>query len=195
MTGNISVQLGCPKNLHHSATELFVTALNEKLSPFLGEPERAAAFLTASVNGKRMFVALCDGKVVGVAGFKRDGKGLFEPGFASFYQEYGLSAPLRMAGLMLLERPEEGDCLLMDGIAVADGMRGKGIGTRLLEAIENHARNLDCKSIRLDVIDTNPNARRLYERFGFVAGKTRGTGFLAPLFSFRSSTEMYKNLS
>ena len=99
-----------------------------------------------------------------------------------------------IAGLALLERRERPDCLLMDGIAVRDDQRGAGIGTRLLEALESHARDLGKTSIRLDVIDTNPGARRLYERFGFVATATSGVGPFGALFSFRQSTTMIKSV-
>ena len=114
----------------------------------------------------RAFVAFLEGAVVGIAGFKIAGKGLFEPSLKTFVHEYGLSSPFRHLGLALLERREPGTCLLMDGIAVAGQMRGKGIGSRLISAVEDYAIRSGKNSIRLDVVDTNPNARRLYERIG-----------------------------
>ncbi len=44
--------------------------------------------------------------------------------------------------------------------------------------------------VRLDVIDTNSRARALYERQGFVAGKTQHLGPLRYLFGFSSSAMM-----
>ena len=132
---------------------------------------------------------------MGIAGFKVDGRGLYEPGVSRFFKEYGWSAPARIVGLLLLERAESPDLLLMDGIAVSETARGKGIGTRLLRAIEDHAQHLNKRSIRLDVIDTNPGARRLYERFGFEAHKSQSLGPLKHLFSFGGSTEMRKQVS
>lgn len=132
--------------------------------------------------------------MVGIAGFKDDGRGVYEPGLGRFLAEYGWSAPARILGLLLLERTEHADVLLMDGIAVSETQRGQGIGTRLLSAIEGHAEKLQKRSIRLDVIDTNPGARRLYERFGFEARKTSSVGPLKHLFSFGGSTEMQKKV-
>jgi len=54
-------------------------------------------------------------------------------------------------------------------LAVRPGMRGRGIGSQLLEAVETLARDHDCCKVTLEVRDDNP-ARRLYERFGFDGG-------------------------
>ncbi len=195
MAQQIDVTLGAPPDSFDDVTRLYVEAFAEKLTPFLGTPERAARFLASGLAPERVFVARRDGEIAGVAGFKENGRGLFELGLRVLFAEYGWSAPFRALGLMLLERREVPDCLLMDGIVVAAEMRGNGVGTLLLQAIEKHARALGKQKIRLDVIDTNPGARRLYERFGFSPVRTVGTGLLAPLFSFRSATEMHKVLS
>ena len=194
MTDAISIRLGVAENHIGAATELYCRALEEKITPFLGPPERAAAFLASGMVANRAFVALAGGEVVGIAGFKLAGRDLFRPSLGDFFREYGLTAPFRLAGLALLERKEEPGCLLMDGLGVAESARGQGIGTRLLAQIETHAVSLGKRSIRLDVIDTNPAARRLYERLGFVAVKTEDVGPLRALLPFRQVTEMRKNL-
>lgn len=195
MSDAISIKLGVPGPLYSQAARLYCQALREKLSPFLGPVERSSRFLALSLVPDRAFVALRDDEVVGIAGFKLSNKGLFEPSVGQFMREYRVSAPLRILGLALLERQEYPDCLLMDGIAVREGERGKGIGTRLLSAIQDHARLLRKTSVRLDVIDTNPGARRLYERLGFRAEKTASIGLFRSLFPFRSSTTMRKVLT
>ena len=183
-----------PDGQQQAATELYCSAFAQKLSPFLGSPERAARFLVQGLENGRLFSAVDGESVVGVAGFKQAGKGMFEPGVPAFFTEYGFSAPIRLAALLLMERMERPGELLMDGIAVAPHLRGQGVGGRLLQAIEDHARCLGERSIRLDVIDTNPGARRLYERSGFTAVRSRGTGLLSPFLPFGSILQMRKML-
>lgn len=51
-------------------------------------------------------------------------------------------------------------------VAVADGHRGTGLGTRLLRALEDVAREAGFPRLSLSVDAQNP-ARRLYERLGY----------------------------
>lgn len=192
MPHDVLIKHTVPSSLVSEASALYCQAFMDKLAPFLGARDRAASFLAASLVPERAFVALNGGSLLGIAGFKLDGRGLFAPTVAQFRQEYGISGLLRLAGLAIVERREHPDILLMDGIAVAAEARGLGIGTRLLQAVEAHARTHRKQSVRLDVIDTNPGARRLYERFGFRAEETSGLGVFKLLFPFRSSTRMTK---
>lgn len=194
MSDEIEIAHGVPTRLAVPATELYCQAFVDKLRPFLGDEARAAAFLAPCMVLDRAFVACRGSEVLGIAGFKLDGRGLFEPSAGDFIRSYGLSGVARMAGLAAVERPERPDVLLMDGIAVSAAVRGQGIGTRLLQAIEDHARVAGKSSVRLDVIDTNSGARRLYERFGFEAGPTTGIGIFRLVFPFRASTEMVKRV-
>ncbi|MFI7428901.1 GNAT family N-acetyltransferase [Micromonospora sp. NPDC049836] len=61
-----------------------------------------------------------------------------------------------------------GTCLFLNGIAVATQQRGQRHGSRLLGDGERLGRLLGCDTLALDVSTTNPAARRLYERHGFV---------------------------
>ena len=82
----------------------------------------------------------------------------------------------------------------MDGIFVAESARGRGIGGTLLKAIGEEARQRSLTRVRLDVIDTNPRAKALYERSGFKAVGEEKTGFLELLFGFSSATRMEKQV-
>ena len=46
--------------------------------------------------------------------------------------------------------------------------RGKGIGRRLLEAVEAKARELGCCKLTLEVMDKNDQAVRMYQAAGFA---------------------------
>ena len=76
------------------------------------------------------------------------------------------------------------------GICVSDHARGQGIGTKLLNAIKAQAHTRNLSQVRLDVINTNPHARALYERQGFTPGEIQHLGPLRHLFGFKSATTM-----
>ena len=93
----------------------------------------------ASTSGKQILLAVDDEKVVGVAV-------CFE-GFSTF------------AGRPLLN---------IHDLAVTSDCRGKGVGTMLLDAVAERARELGCCRVTLEVDTDNPGAKKLYERSGFV---------------------------
>ena len=55
-------------------------------------------------------------------------------------------------------------------LAVLPDYRGQGVGTELLAAVEQRARDDDCCKLTLEVLDDNHGARRLYEQLGFGDG-------------------------
>lgn len=61
-------------------------------------------------------------------------------------------------------------------LGVTAGFRGKGVGRKLLAAVEEKARRLGCCKITLEVREDNAKARGLYtsEDFGFPGGDEEG---------------------
>src|SRR5262245_44850525 len=54
------------------------------------------------------------------------------------------------------------------GMLVADGYRGQGIGSALLQAAIDWARENGCHKVGLQMWPHNDAARALYEKYGFV---------------------------
>ena len=52
-------------------------------------------------------------------------------------------------------------------LVVKDGLRGKGIGTKLLSAVEQEAKDSGCCKVTLEVLKNNKRAQRVYKSFGF----------------------------
>lgn len=69
--------------------------------------------------------------------------------------------------------------------------RGQGIGTRLLEFAEEQALARGIPRLSLGVVADNAGAKRLYERFGFVAGPLRR----AFLLEWASADEAYYRMT
>ena len=69
-------------------------------------------------------------------------------------------------------------------LAVLPQYRGQGVGTALLNAVEDHARRKGCCKLTLEVLDDNTPARAVYQRFGFedsVIGKSAARFLVKPL--------------
>jgi len=60
------------------------------------------------------------------------------------------------------------------GLGVARRHRGRGVGSALLVGCIEQARGLGWRALSLSVEDGNVNARRLYERHGFVVVGRKG---------------------
>ena len=148
------------------------------------------------IRDDHVFVALQDGHLMGLAGF-RTAEGSFAGGTADDLRAvYGRAgAPWRGVLLRLLGREVDNARFLMDGICVAPEARGRGIGSRLVEAVCAEASARGYAEVRLDVIDTNWRAKALYERLGFaVAGEER-IGPLRHIFGFHSATTMVRRIT
>jgi ribosomal protein S18 acetylase RimI-like enzyme len=94
----------------------------------------------------------------------------------------------------MLERSSDADTLQMDGICVSAAARGKGVGSALFDALFGYALEQGYSYITLDVIDTNPRAKHLYERLGFEKVKTESTSILRPILGFSHAIKMRRAL-
>ena len=197
LSGDITLTDTIPETGRRAAARLFWQAFQGKLGPLMTPDEKALAFLERVLDPTHGIAAVDgDGRVVGIAGFKTSTGALIGGELSDLQSVYGTFGGLwRGVLLSLLERPLADDVLLMDGISVDESARGQGLGTALLAAIKTHAAELGKDAVRLDVIDTNPRARALYERQGFQAMKTEHIGPLRLLFGFRSATQMRFDLN
>ena len=196
MTEDIHIAAGFAEDQRPVAAQLFWQAFSGKLGKVLA-PEKSALRLVERILDPRFAQSAVgsDGRLLGLAGFKT-GKGALAGGsLKDLTSVYGTFGGLwRGLVLEVLERDVEPDCLLMDGIFVAEEARGLGIGTMLLAAITEEARRCGLSRVRLDVIDTNPRARALYERSGFMAVGEEKTGVLEKIFGFAAATRMEKRV-
>lgn len=186
-----------PDDFKASAVRLYFNALKEKLEPILGSDERPYEALANNIAPDSCMTAIRGGRLVGIVGIQTGKRGFVDPNLKSMVRIYGgFGGLLRMAGLAVLHHTVGSDELYVDGVAVASDMRGNGIGSRLFEMLEQAVPEKGIKKISLEVIDTNPRAKALYERLGFEAVKTHTLWPLNLLikFPFKSATLMIKTL-
>jgi ribosomal protein S18 acetylase RimI-like enzyme len=149
------------------------------------------------LDPERAIVATTGDQLLGIAGVHHDGRQLTAVPMRSIIRTFGLvggTVKALVLGVLFDRKPRKGE-LVMDGIAVHAEARGRGVGTKLLEEVIAYAGELQFRAVRLDVIDTNPRARALYERFGFVAERTEQTPYLRRWLGFGAATTMIRSIA
>ncbi|MFL0252875.1 GNAT family N-acetyltransferase [Clostridium neuense] len=64
------------------------------------------------------------------------------------------------------EDDEINHCLYLDSLHVSEDLRGKGIGTKLLNTVGNYAYKEGYKCMSICIVKGNSNAKGLYEKLG-----------------------------
>lgn len=125
----------------------------ERLAMWIGRPNNRLSY-------ENIWVADIDGNIAGI--------------IIAYHGERAaeLDEPIKQ-WLIELGRPSkldvetEGDVLYIDSVAVDSEFGGRGIGTKLIQRVIEHARETNIPVVTLNVDQGNPAANRLYERLGF----------------------------
>ncbi len=193
----LRTQLGINPEHKEEAARLYAIAFETKFKNILGKPEEVTQLLKEGINHQMAISVISDeNELLGIAGFHLDKTSFIDLQLKDFVQQYGIVKGLYKSLLMAIlfyRKPDNKGQLLMDGIAVKVGFRGRGIGKKLLTELEQFARDKNRSSIKLDVIDENPHAKRLYENMGFISIKYRKTPrFIYKLMGVSGVTTMVK---
>lgn len=79
-----------------------------------------------------------------------------------------------VAGMSL--HPLENNTIYLSYLVVKERYRNQGIGTKMIQYACQISKNKGYSYIILNVDNDNPNAKRLYEKLGFVAVETDNSG-------------------
>jgi ribosomal protein S18 acetylase RimI-like enzyme len=170
----MSITKGLPQNYYSVAVELFLNALGEKFTTILGDKNKAKELLELSINPHNCFSAIGETELLGVLAFQIKNTNFLSFTFKMIISVYGfMNGIIKMIGLSMLIHKSNSDEIYLEAIAVSESARGKGVGTQLIETLFLFAKENNFKFISLQVIDTNPKAKELYEHLGFrVVKKT-----------------------
>ena len=196
LDSHIEIKLGIPEELRHKAAIICYEGLrSHQIELLIGSQQKGITLLEHSLDTELGLTAQMQGQLVGFVGLQYENRPFFQFERSHFIRELGFLRGLLVFLLFNLSTtqilPEE---MFISVIVVDASMRGKGIGTLLMQAVFRIAQQNQCHAIVLDVIDTNPDARRLYERLGFKPVRTLKYGYLRSLIGSSANTTMRKDL-
>jgi ribosomal protein S18 acetylase RimI-like enzyme len=130
--------------------------------------------LPNDLNPDRVIVAIVGDQLAGFAGLAYGGQNFMTFKRRDFDARFGrFGGAVRYFLYAAFSQSRLGRDLVVDGLGVTQSLRRRGIGAELLRAVCDYAKANGFGAVRLEVADTNHQARRLYERAGFSVVRTR----------------------
>jgi ribosomal protein S18 acetylase RimI-like enzyme len=195
LDSHIEIKLGLPEELRHRAAIICYEGFRSRMELLVGSQQKGVALLECSMDEELGLTALQKGRLVGFVGLQYENRPFFQFKRSQFIKELGFLRGLLVFLLFNLSatqiKPEE---IFVNVIVVDASMRGKGIGTSLMQAVFEIAQQNKLYAVVLEVIDTNPDAQRLYERLGFKPVRTRKHRYLRNLIGSSAVTTMRKDV-
>lgn len=180
---------------------LFFKAFPKKfhtLWVFTKDEKRAVKVLSRSIRFKSGFYALSGDRVLGFIGLEK-GTGYYAPiSFQSLRSAFsGFSSLWRYLAyfvMRLIHGETDPDVIHIDPLVVSEQARGLGIGSSLLNKTFEYAKFSGKKKVILEVVDTNPLAKKLYERMGFRVVKEENLSLFTKRAGFQIFYHMEKDI-
>ena len=194
-----TIQKGIKPEHRADAARLYAEAFKKKFENLLGTPDEVTEILKDSINASYAFTAVSTtNELVGLVGFYHKNSSLMNIKLKKLIRKYGFFSGLYkklVIFILFFKKRDNSKQLLMDGIVTKKEHRGKGIGTGLMDNLDEFALENKMTSIKLDVIYGNDNAKGIYEKRGFKAtGDVRNPGFIKRLIGVEGLTTMVKTL-
>jgi ribosomal protein S18 acetylase RimI-like enzyme len=184
-----------PARLAERAADLYLCALADQLVPIYGAGPRARRALASGFNRHMCICAVAGDRLIGILGVQTAAADFLEVTLSSLQPFYGIPGSLwRMALLALLHHSPVADEVHIDGVVVAPAYRGQGVGAAMITSLAAWATGRGLSMLTLEVVDANPQAKRLYRHLGFESVREQTVWPVGSLFGFRSSTVMIKAL-
>ncbi|MBC3796078.1 GNAT family N-acetyltransferase [Acetobacterium tundrae] len=199
---NIEITKSINEDQKTEVAKLFYSAFEKKFSTlwlFAKNETQAVAVLRECINYKKGLYALSENSLLGFIGLET-GDGLFVNfKFSSLSKVFGLFGAtwrfLAYGIYRLLHNNRIEHEVHIDPIVVSSNARGMGVGTKLLNATIDFARSINRKCVFLEVVDTNSNAQKLYERVGFAVVDVEDTSLFTSNSGFSKVIHMRKILA
>lgn len=164
-----------------------------KLELMTDDRDRVLRLLEAGLNPAHCLAAVDGEQLLGLITLKHGQAVGFDYPPAALRRAFGpIGALPRLFTRQVLHwiNNPPADALQVDMLAVAPQARGRGVGTALLQEAFDLAAQMGCDRVMLEVVDTNPRAKALYERLGFRVTHFTRTGLLTRAGGFTGAFEM-----
>jgi GNAT superfamily N-acetyltransferase len=194
-----TIQKGIKPEHRDDAARLYAEAFKNKFEKLLGTPDEVTEILKDSINASYAFTAVSiTNELFGLVGFYHKNSSLMDIKLKKLIRKYGFFSGLYkklVIFILFFKKRDNNKQLLMDGIVTKKEHRGKGIGTGLMDKLDEFALENKMTSIKLDVVYGNDDAKRMYENRDFKStGDVRNPGFIKRLIGVEGLTTMVKTL-
>jgi ribosomal protein S18 acetylase RimI-like enzyme len=174
----------------------FPLKVRHELAP--STPEQGCRLIAASIEPSLGWVAFgSGGSALGVIGVDTREARFQRHRYRVLAREFGYAAAIPRWLMATVEhvftRPQRRQWRVAV-LAVSEEAQGLGVGTRLLDAVIDSAREADMRTVGLEVVDSNDRALRLYERMGFRRAFTLPTGWVTSRAGYRAVRFMVLDL-
>lgn len=189
----VQIQQKIQKTQKKEIAKILYESFKEKIGKLFKDQEKAIKLFSKLIRENQILVALDKGKPVGFVGLHYNKKHFLQFSFKEIIKIYGLET-IRASLYFLTNLFEniQPNQLHLEIIAVDEKQRTKGIGTKLILSTIEYAKQKGFHQIRLEVVNTNPKAKKLYEKTGFKKSKDRKIPYPVHIFtSFSKITEMH----
>lgn len=163
---------------HHvrSAIAIFWEAFAEKFHIGFSNADQVYRLFHDSVDRDNCIIAFRGAELLGILTHHTTRGEFFQLRVGALFGRFWPWRALRIAlNLMFLSESPKPDEFIVSSISVSAESRGLGVGTKLMNAAEELAREMGKNLMSLDVAGHNKDARRLYERLGYrVTATSRG---------------------
>ncbi len=176
-------------------TNILYESFDMKFKPLFKRfsSEETIGIIKASLNQAEGILYKEDDTILGVAVFSTKQN----PGMEitkDMRKRLGLFSYHLYRWLFQSEKLTDEGIIKLEMIATKTETRGKGVGTTLIHKMIEYAKRSEYNKITLEVVNTNPRAKALYERMGFTTYKHHHTGIFTRAFDFSGFDDMSLSL-
>lgn len=197
MSNEIEIKKGNEFDINsNDLAELIYESFKEKADALKVQKDIAVKIIKESYNLSNCFLAFSNNFLIGVIGFKRKNNRFLKFQFKCILKYFNIIKTIIYylilnSNNMKLTQDE----IMFESLAVNRDLRGKGIGKKLINYMEQYAQINHYKIISLEVVNTNDIAIKLYKKSGYNIVKEKHFGKITQRAGFTSNLYMVKEIN